>query len=102
MNVQEKTIEEGEILHIPLTASVTKRTQSVLQQFLDEEKEEKVNMIADLDEILSNLLELNIQPIVQHEMYMKLPSLYQWIYEINLQPKVTHSNLLHLFVKKSN
>jgi len=87
MQLKEKTIEEGEILHIPLTASVTKRTQSVLQQFLDEEKEEKVNMIADLDEILSNLLELNIQPIVQHEMYMKLPSLYQWIYEIKLQPK---------------
>ena len=52
---QDKHIEDGDVLHIPLLAAITKRTQFVLSEIVKEGGEIELKNLADLDEVLSNL-----------------------------------------------
>jgi len=87
MQLGDKTIEEGEVLHIPLTALVTKRTVSVLQLYMNREEETKQNMIADLDEIFLEMLILSNQPIRNLPADTRQTSPFEGFYNLNLQPK---------------
>ena len=75
-------------MHIPLTALVTRRTLSVLQEYLGEEEKEERNMIAELDEILSNLIQVDVKPEVDSEVDSKWTWSSEWLYHMNLQLKV--------------
>ncbi|XP_057377105.1 chloride channel CLIC-like protein 1 [Daphnia carinata] len=56
LQLKEKHIKDGDVLYIPLLAVVNARTQFVLNEITKEGEEIQLKHLADLDEILTNLL----------------------------------------------
>jgi hypothetical protein len=52
-------MEDNDVLYVPLLAVVSKRTQFILNEIIKEGEGIQLKHLADLDEILTNLLILN-------------------------------------------
>lgn len=70
---QNIQLTENDVLHIPLTAKITARTHSLLQEIVLADNSIQEKKLADLDEILLNLLELNHQPNTGERSHSQIP-----------------------------
>ena len=54
-NLQDKNLDDDDILHIPLSAVVTKRSQFILSQIIKGGEDIQLKSLADLDQVLSTI-----------------------------------------------
>ncbi len=77
-------MEDKDILYVPLLAVVSKRTQFILNEITKEGEGIQLKHLADLDEILTNLLILNEEKQDSSDLFS-----VKSIFSSNLlQPKV--------------
>ena len=87
-NDQDKHIEDNDVLYIPLFAVVNKRTQFILSEITKEGEDIQPKNLADLDEILTNLLILNEEKQNSFDLASITSIFSKDLFQLKLQLKV--------------